>query len=175
LTSPNSLRSEADSSTGVNLALDGNARDRLVSLQCNSCCKLRRSCKGQPGDSCKLCVRNKIRCSFLDPRPFRCKLCNRDYAKESILKGHITRSHPREIPCPVDLDDSEATRITKSPETSVQQISTSPLHHLERSKNSTNQISNLSCGDTARPSGKAESQRQGYSDFAVITNKDGYS
>jgi hypothetical protein len=175
LTSPKSFRSEADSSTGVNLALDRNARTRLVSLQCNSCCKLRQSCKGQPGNCCKRCVKNKIRCSFLGPRPFLCKLCNRDYTTESFLKGHITRSHPREIPHPVDLDGPEATRITDSPQTSVQQISKSPLQHLERSEASTNRISNPSCGDTARPPGKAESQRQRYSGFAVTTNKDGYS
>jgi hypothetical protein len=174
LTSPKSFRSEADSSIGTNLALDCNAKTRLVSLQCNSCCKLRRSCNGQPGNCCKRCVKNKTRCSFLDPRPFLCKLCNRDYTTESILKGHITRSHPREIPRPVELYGPEATRITDSPQTSVQQISTSPLQH-ERSKTSTDRVSNLLCSDTAKPSGKAEAQRQRCSDVAVITNIDGSS
>jgi hypothetical protein len=138
------------------------SKNTRSSLQCSRCCKLRRSCLGEPGVSCKYCTRNRARCSFLDPRPFRCEPCNRDYATDAALRGHNTRSHPR------DLDVPEVPHIPSSPPSSISQIPTSSLQQHEKSKTSIDHILNISCDPTNRPSGEAGSQRRWYFDSKTL-------
>ena len=174
LTSPNSLRIDADSSTGASSAYKRTASKKVRSLQCSKCYKFRRSCRGEPGESCKFCTRNRAKCSFLDPRPFRCELCNRDYATDAALRGHITLKHLREISCSVDLDVPEAPHITNPPQGNINHTSTSPLQHFEKSKTSTSRLLDLSCGAATSPLERAGSQRRRYFDLEVIMNEDEY-
>jgi hypothetical protein len=160
-TSPNDVRNDIESSRGANVAHGRiSPKKALTSLQCIKCAKLRRSCQGEPGDSCKYCVQNKLKCSFLSPRTFRCERCPRDYTTEAALKGHITRSHSCEISRSVDLDAPEPPHITSSSPSSTNQIPTSSLQNLGKSKISIDHIPNLSCSATTGPSEPAVSQRR---------------
>jgi len=176
-TSPNGLRNDADSPAGANLARNSipakQARRKLI---CSRCSKLSRTrpCHGEPGKSCTYCTRQKTRCSFLDPRPFRCEYCNRDYATAAVLRGHITSSHSREISCSVGPDISEVQYITDSPPSNIKQIPTSSLQQFEKSRTSANRFLNTSGGTTTRLSEQGGSQRRGYFNLEVVINEDGH-
>jgi hypothetical protein len=146
-------------------------------LICSKCSKLsrNRNCHGEPGKSCKYCTSQKLKCSFLDPRPFRCEQCDRDYATAAVLKGHIKSFHSREISCSVGPDILEGRHITESPLSNIKQMPLSSLQQFEISETSTNHFLNISGDATTRPSEQGESRRRRYFILEVIMDNDGYS